>query len=79
MERSTESREMASQTYSTLSEEQRETDKRRGLFDAAMQPVVMLHRIGMYCFIYCGLNVQFRHLADTLNPEKFTAVKIIHQ
>ena len=43
------SREMASQTYSTLSEKQRETDKRRGLFDATMQPVVKLHRIGMWC------------------------------
>ena len=46
-ERSTESREMASQTYSTLSEEQREMDKGRGLLDATMQPVVMLYRIGM--------------------------------
>ena len=46
-ETSTESREMASQTYSTLSQEQRETDKGRGLFDATMQPVVKLYRIGM--------------------------------
>ena len=64
MERSTESREMASQTYSTLSEEQRETDKRRGLFDATMQPVVMLHRIGMYCFICFGLNIYVPHFPD---------------
>ena len=49
-ERFTESREMASTTYSTLSEEQRETDKRPGLFDATMQPVVKLLRIGMCCF-----------------------------
>ena len=41
------SREMASQTYSTLSEEQREMYKGRGLFDERMQPVVKLHRIGM--------------------------------
>ena len=47
-ERSTVSREMASTTYSTLSEEQPEMDNGRGLLDATMQPVVMLHRIGMY-------------------------------
>ena len=55
-ERSTVSREMASTTYSTLSEEQPEMDNGRGLIDAMMQPVVKLYRIGMYCFIYCGLN-----------------------
>ena len=62
-ERSTESREMASPTYSTLSEEQRETDKGSGLFDTTMQPVVKLYRIGMYCFIYfttCSKVVQDR-------------------
>ena len=46
-ERSTVSREMASKRYSTLSEEQREMDDGRGLFDARMQPVVKLYRIGM--------------------------------
>ena len=64
-ERSTESREMASQTYSTLSEEQREMDKGRGLLDATMQPVVKLYRIGMYCFIYfttCSKVVQDRYV-----------------
>ena len=51
------SREMASQTYSTLSEEQRETDKGSRVLNATMQPVVKLYRIGMQCFIYCALNL----------------------
>ena len=49
-ERSRVSREMASTTYSTLSEEQSEMDNRRGLFDVTMQPVVKLYRIGTYVF-----------------------------
>ena len=50
-ERSTLSREMVSKRSMTCSEEQREMDQRHGLFDAKMQPVVKLYRIGMYCFI----------------------------
>ena len=40
------SRQMVSKSYSTLSEEQPEMDEGRGLFDAMMQPVVKLNRIG---------------------------------
>ena len=47
MERSTVSTEMASKRYSALSEEQPEMDEGRDLFDARMQPVVKLQRIGM--------------------------------
>ena len=46
-ERPSVSTEMTSRRYSALSEEQPEMDEGRGLFDARMQPVVKLYRIGM--------------------------------
>ena len=46
-ERPTVSGEMSSKRYSTLAEEQPEMDEGCGLFDARMQPVVKLYRIGM--------------------------------
>ena len=43
---------MASERCLTLSEEQREMDEGHGMFEARMQPVVKLYRIGMYCLIH---------------------------
>ena len=45
-------REMASNRYLAGSEEQQEMDRGHGLFDATLQPVVKLYRIGMGPFIY---------------------------
>ena len=50
------SRKMASKRSSTLSEEQPEMEEGCGLFDARIQPVVKLYRIGMHCLVYCCLK-----------------------
>ena len=45
---------MTSKRAAPLSEEEPEMDESPGLFDARMQPLVKLYRIGRYCTVIKG-------------------------